>query len=386
MEKFTNDVYENSVGLAVAKKNIPYLRIAGDHYFQAGLGYRQRRFCCADINYSASARVARGKTLTRELLERCDVPIPRGCAINKIEELSAAYAKLTKPLVIKPVAEMCGRGITVNIDSIAKAESAFGIANKLGGKKIILEEQIAGEDHRLLVIGGKFIAGLKRTRAFVVGDGQSSIAELIQQENVAREKSDKYIKAIEIDDSAKTALADGGYNLQSVVKKDERVIVKMTGNVGAGGISENVTDSVCPENIDLVLRITRYFNLEIAGVDILSTDISKPLADTGGAVIEVNEEPGLRMHQEPYIGKPIMAAEILVNYIFPQQADAWIPIRLRGKEIREMDVIKKHLYHTPSLVKQLDSEGGDKDVVIDQPNQNLYSYLVDPLTKEVEIN
>lgn len=386
MEKFTDDIYENSIGLAMAKSNIPYLRIAGNHYIQAGLGYRQRRFCCADMNCSASARVARGKTLTRELLERCGAPIARGNTIEKIEELPGVYAELKKPLVIKPVAEMCGRGITVNVDSIAKAESAFRTANKLRGKEVIFEEQIAGEDHRLLVIGRKFVAGLKRTRAFVIGDGQSSIAELIQKENDIRKKSGKYIKTIKIDDSVTMALKDGGYNLQSMVKKGERVVVKMTGNVGTGGVSENITDSVCPENVDLVERVARYFNLEIAGVDIISTDASKPLMDTGGAIIEVNGEPDLKMHQEPYIGKSIMAAEILVSHVFPRQADAWIPIRLKGEEIKEIETIKKHLYRPPSLVKQLDGEGGDKDVVIDRPDRNLYSYLVDPLTKEVEIS
>ncbi len=296
-------IYKNSVVVVTLKRKLPFLRLAKSVHFQVGYGCRQRRFAYSDINYSACSRLAKEKNLSRELMEKCGIIIPKGAEVDSFDGLKKEYDRLQKPVVIKPVAEMQGRGITTLIKTIKDAEKAFEIA-KSYNKTVIIEEQIDGEDYRLLIINNKFVAGLKRMRPFVIGDGKKSIEDLIDEENEKRTHGKKWVKKILIEDTVHATLKEQGYDLESVPKEGEKVLARMTGNISSGGISEDVTDKVCDENIELAKRAAALFGLEIAGIDFLTTDITKPIADVGGVVAEINQDPDLVMHQSPYIGKP----------------------------------------------------------------------------------
>ena len=222
-------------------------------------------------------------------------------------------------------------------------------------------------------------------RPFVIGDGIMTIEQLIQAENKKRKKSGKWIKEILIEDTVHIALKEQGLDLKAVPEKDKKVFVRMTGNISSGGISEDITDKVCPENIELAIKVAGYLGLEIAGVDFLTTDITKPLEEAGGAITEVNQDPDVGMHENPYIGKPKMTARMLVDYVFPDLKDAWIPIWLDGKKIEDEEIVDKNLGKVPKLVKQYKDRRSKEIIEIKDPDENLYNYLLNPVTCEVVI-
>ncbi len=263
------------------------------------------------------------------LLEQAEVEVPRGDIISREGSLEDACRYVGYPLVIKPIDGNHGRGITVDINSYEDALEAFKVAKEVS-RRVIVEKYITGEDYRLLVINNNFVAAAKRTPAHVVGDGKSTIEELVEEVNKDPRRGyghEKVLTAITINDLTKTIIADAGYTADSVLKEGERLILKDTANLSTGGTAEDVTDIVHPANVSMAERISKIIDLDICGIDIMTSDISQPLSDTGGAVLEVNAGPGFRMHLAPTTGLPRNVAAPVVDKLFPQKGDTGrIPI------------------------------------------------------------
>jgi cyanophycin synthetase len=266
---------------------------------------------------------------TKYLLEQAEVEVPRGDILSSESALEDACKYVGYPLVIKPIDGNHGRGITVDINSYEEALVAFKVAKEVS-RRVIVEKYITGEDYRLLVINYKFVAAAKRTPAHVVGDGTSSIEELVAKVNQDPRRGyghEKVLTAITINDLTKTIIADAGYTTESVLKEGEKLILKDTANLSTGGTAEDVTDIVHPANVSMAERISKIIDLDICGIDIMTSDISQPLSDTGGAVLEVNAGPGFRMHLAPTTGLPRNVAAPVVDKLFPQKGDTGrIPI------------------------------------------------------------
>lgn len=383
--KFSCEI-KNSILQAFAKRNVPVIPLAGLLAWQAGLGYRQKRLIYSDINSSVSAKIANHKGMTKELLQKCGVPVAGGFELKTWEEIKSAFGKLQKPVVIKPSQELQGKGVTTNITNLEDLKRAFKVASRFKGKKIIIEEHLFGDDHRILIIGGNYVAGLKRLPPYIIGDGKNSIKKIIELENKKRERNPQCVKKIKIDDNTPLVLKRQKYALNSVPKKGQKIFVRMTGNISAGGISVDVTDIVHPSIIALCKEIARYTNLDVVGVDIITTDITKPLSETGGKITEINQNPDVGMHQKPYEGKGRNPAQILVDYLFPWPERAWIPIFLYNKKITDQKTIDKYLLNTiPKKVKQFKTKTSEQIITIEKPIHKLFNYLIDPLTKEVII-
>src|SRR5690606_32991302 len=200
---------------------------------------------------------------------------------------------------------------------------AFKAAKEVS-HKIIVEKYITGEDYRLLVINNVLVAASKRTPAHVIGDGLSTIKELVEKENSDPRRGyghENVLTQITINDLTRTILTAIGYTEDSVPLEGEMVILKDTANLSTGGTAEDVTDIVHPANVSMAERISKIIDLDICGIDIMTTDISKPLEETGGAVLEVNAGPGFRMHLAPTIGLPRNVASPVVDKLFPQHGD-----------------------------------------------------------------
>ena len=207
-------------------------------------------------------------------------------------------------MVIKPIDGNHGRGITVNINTYEEAIEAFHAA-KLVSQKVIVEKFITGEDYRLLVINHKLIAAAKRTPAHVIGDGKSTVKQLIDEVNSDPRRGyghENVLTMITLNQLTQTIIAAKGYTEDSVIPSGERLILKDTANLSTGGTAEDVTDIVHPANVSMAERISKIIDLDICGIDIMSSDISQPLSETGGAVLEVNAGPGFRMHLAPTKG------------------------------------------------------------------------------------
>ena len=307
------------------RRGIPWLRLNKYSLCQLGYGANQKRIQATVTSETSSIGVelACDKEDTKHLLEQAEVEVPRGDIISKEENLKTACDYIGFPLVIKPIDGNHGRGISVDINSYDEALKAFRAAKEVSNS-VIVETYITGQDYRLLVINNILVAAALRSPAHVIGDGESTIENLIADKNRDPRRGyghEKELTIITVNDLTNTIIEDAGYTLQSVLPKDEKLILKDTANLSTGGTAEDVTDIVHPANVAMAERISKIIDLDIAGIDIMTNDISKPLSETGGAVLEVNAGPGFRMHLAPTEGLPRNVAAPVVDKLFPTQND-----------------------------------------------------------------
>lgn len=313
----------------VIRRNIPYKRFDNGSLITLGYGCKQKKMRTAVVDSTSGIGIelAGDKEETKKMLEDAMLPVPKGAIVYDEKELLQTIKKMQFPLVTKPLNGNHGRGVTTSINSIEKAMHGLNVAQKIS-KAVIVEEFIQGDDHRLLVINFKLVAVAKRTPACVKGDGKSTIAELIAEENQHPDRGNTQqhpLALIKADDVTKKILSERSLTLESVLPKGEILYLKQTANISAGGTSTDVTDLVHPENIFIAEHIARLFNLNICGIDILTTDIRVPLTKKTGAIIEVNAGPGIRMHTDPTEGIPRNVAKPIIDMLFPN-GDTKIPI------------------------------------------------------------
>lgn len=313
-----------------ASRGIPWIRLNKYSLVQLGYGANQKRIQATVTSETSSIGVelACDKEDTKHLLEQAEVEVPRGDIISRESSLEEACRYVGFPLVIKPIDGNHGRGITVDINTYDDALVAFHAAKKIS-RRVMVEKYVVGDDYRLLVINNRLVAAAKRTPAHVIGDGKSTVQELIDIVNQDPRRGyghENVLTQITVNDLTETIIKDAGYSLDSVVPADEMLILKDTANLSTGGTAEDVTDFVHPANVSMAERISKIIDLDICGIDVVATDITQPLADTGGAVLEVNAGPGFRMHLAPTTGLPRNVAAPVIDKLFPQGATGRIPI------------------------------------------------------------
>ncbi len=311
-------------------RGIPWIRLNRYSLCQIGYGANQKRIQATVTSETSSIGVetACDKEDTKYLLEQAEVPIPGGEIIRTERGLKHAVQAIGYPLVVKPIDGNHGRGITANINDWDEMLVAFEAAQKVS-RSVIMERYITGEDYRLLVINYKLVAAAKRTAAHVVGDGKSTVQELVDKVNEDPRRGyghEKVLTMIDINNLTLSILKENGLTVKSVIPKGEIVKLKDTANLSTGGTSEDVTDLVHPYNIFMAERIAKIIDLDICGIDIMTTDMGQPLPDTGGAVLEVNAGPGFRMHLAPSEGLPRNVAGSVIDMLFPTGSTGRIPI------------------------------------------------------------
>ena len=314
-------------------RGIPWIRLNKYSLCQLGYGANQKRIQATVTSETSSIGVelACDKEDTKYLLEQAEIDVPRGDIIRRERSLEEACRYVGYPLVIKPVDGNHGRGITVDIQNYEDALQAYHHAKESSRSgAIIVEKFITGEDYRLLVINNVLVAGAIRTPAHVIGDGESTIQELIDKVNSDPRRGfghENVLTKITANELTQTIIKDAGYTLESIIAEDERLILKDTANLSTGGTAEDITDIIHPANVSMAERISKIIDLDICGIDIMTTDISKPLSETGGAVLEVNAGPGFRMHLAPTSGLPRNVAAPVIDKLFPTKGETGrIPI------------------------------------------------------------
>ncbi|MFT6995299.1 MAG: cyanophycin synthetase, partial [Maribacter sp.] len=298
-------------------RGIPWIRLNKYSLCQLGYGANQKRIQATVTSETSSIGVelACDKEDTKHLLEQAEVEVPKGEIISKESSLKEACDYVGYPLVIKPIDGNHGRGITVDINTYEHALEGYHEAKEVS-RRVIVEKYITGEDFRLLVINHVLVAAAKRTPAHVIGNGKNTIEELVAEVNKDPRRGyghEKELTAITINSLTQTIIADAGYTVDSVLPDGKRLILKDTANLSTGGTAEDVTDRVHPANVSMAERISKIIDLDICGIDIMASAISKPLSETGGAVLEVNAGPGFRMHLAPTTGLPRNVAAPVVD-------------------------------------------------------------------------
>jgi cyanophycin synthetase len=319
-----------AIAEAARKRGIPVQRLDDRSLLQLGYGKYQQR-----VQATITARtgcigvdIACNKTLTKELLARAGIPVPPGVLVHNEEEALRAAAELGYPLVIKPDNGNQGKGVSLNLTTPEEIREACALAGQYS-PRLLVEKQIPGRHYRVLVVGDRVVAAAERIPASVVGNGTNTIAELIEITNRDPRRGqghEKPLTKITVDEVVLACLRRRGISLEYVPPPGERVLLRENANLSTGGTAVDVTDQIHPDNALVALRAARTVGLDVAGVDFVTADISIPLHVSGGAVIEVNAAPGLRMHLDPTEGKGRDVAGEIVDHLFPPGRPSRIPV------------------------------------------------------------
>lgn len=312
-------------------KGIPWMPLGSRFLIQLGYGIHQKRVQATMTAHTGilGVELACDKEGTKRILADAGVPVPRGTVINYFDELEKAIAEVgSYPIVIKPLDGNHGRGITIDIRSWAEAESAYDAAREIS-RSVIVERYYVGRDHRVLVVDSKVVAVAERVPAHVIGDGVSTIKQLIEQTNQdpnRGEGHDNVLTRIEVDRTSYQLLERQGYTLETVLPHGEVFHLRATANLSTGGIAVDRTDDIHPENVWLAQRVAKIIGLDIAGIDMVTPDISRPIREVDGVIVEVNAAPGFRMHVAPSRGIPRNVAGAVLDMLFPHEKPSRVPI------------------------------------------------------------
>jgi cyanophycin synthetase len=315
---------------AAHARGIPSLRITDEaNLFQLGWGSKQKRLqaTITGATNSIAVGIASDKQLTKTLLEQAGVPVPGGATVTRLEDAQRVARRLSGPATIKPLDANQGKGVTTICTTPEEVERAFEHARRYG-RHVIVEEFLAGRDYRVLVTGNKIAAASWRRPPCVTGDGKSTVRELVEIENRNPARGvghTNILTRIPMDDLASSTLAKQGYGFDSVVPLGVTVDLRGNANLSTGGTAEDVTDLLPEETRDICIRAARTIGLDVAGIDVICQDISQPLREQRGGIIEVNAAPGIRMHQYPSRGTPRDAGAAIVDALFGQD-DGRIPV------------------------------------------------------------
>ncbi|BCU12013.1 cyanophycin synthetase [Microcystis aeruginosa] len=314
-------------------RNIPWLLLSARSMVQLGYGVHQKRIQATLSSFSGilAVELACDKEGTKTILKDGGIPVPRGTVIQYLDELSAAIEEVGGfPIVIKPLDGNHGRGISIDVKNQQEAEEAYDLASAASKtRSVIVERYYKGSDHRILVINGKVAAVAERIPAHVVGDGRSTVEELIEITNQDPNRGDGHanvLTKITIDKTALNVLGKQGYELTSILPQGAIAYLRATANLSTGGIAVDRTDEIHPENVWIAQRVAKLIGLDIAGIDVVTDDIRKPLKEVDGVIVEVNAAPGFRMHVAPSRGLPRNIAAPVIDMLFPPGTPSRVPI------------------------------------------------------------
>jgi cyanophycin synthetase len=315
---------------AAHRRGIPSLRLTDDaNLFQLGWGSKQKRLqaTVTGATNSIAVSIASDKQLTKTLLDQAGVPVPAGATVTSLAEAQRVARGLGGPVTIKPLDANQGKGVTTTCTTPEDVRAAFEFARQYG-RHIIVEQFLPGRDYRVLVTGTKVAAASWRRPPCVTGDGISTVRQLVEIENGNPARGAGHtniLTKIPLDEKADEALARQGFERDSVPPAGMTVDLRGNANLSTGGTAEDVTDLLPEETHDICIRAARTIGLDVAGIDIVCQDISKPLREQHGGVIEVNAAPGIRMHQYPSRGTPRDAGASIVEALFGE-GDGRIPV------------------------------------------------------------
>jgi cyanophycin synthetase len=321
----TGSIVEEAVS-----RDIPWIRLGTNSLIQLGYGVNQMRFQATITCKTSSIAVdmACDKELTKKMLDSASIPVASGSICVDEEDLEDTIKKIGYPIVIKPLDGNHGKGASINVTNWENAKAGLAFAKEYS-RRVIVEKFITGFDFRVLVIDNKLVAAAKRVPAHIIGNGKNTIQELIDLTNLDPRRGyghENVLTEITVDRDTLDLLEKLQYTLETIPEKDTLVYLKSTANLSTGGTSVDVTDMMHPENIFLCERISRVIGLDICGVDIMAENLTQPLKENGGVILEVNAAPGFRMHLAPSEGLPRNVASPVIDMLYPLGKPSRIPI------------------------------------------------------------
>lgn len=319
-----------AIEMEAYKRNIPVIRIGDGSLLQLGYGAKQKLIQATLTERSSciAVDIACDKAMTNFFMRQNGIPVPRGrIAKNEFEVLEVAK-EIGYPVVVKPYNGNQGKGVSLNINTDEDLLTAYE-AVKPYTHQALVEKYIEGKHYRVLVVNDKVVAAAERIPAHVIGDGVHTIEQLIDRENknpLRGEGHEKPLTKIKIDEVMLLLLKKSNRSLADIPEDGEKVYLRENDNLSTGGIAVDVTDLVHEEIKSTCVKAAELIGLDVAGIDVTTTDITKPLSATGGALIEINAAPGIRMHHYPSAGASRNVAEEIVRSLFPDDQSYYMPL------------------------------------------------------------
>ncbi|MES2306642.1 MAG: cyanophycin synthetase [Gemmatimonadota bacterium] len=315
---------------AAEARDIPWMRLNSFSLVQLGLGKYQQRIQATVTGRTShiAVELASDKEETNKLLGALGLPVPRQELVQSADEAARAARRVGFPVVVKPYNGNHGRGIAIHLTTDEQVRAAFAVAQEIS-RSVIVESFVTGDDHRLLVVDGVLVAATKRTPGHVVGDGHSSVAELVKEVNRDPRRGighEKVLTRLELDAQAEQMLAKLDFTSASIPAAGQVVPLRSTANLSTGGTATDVTDIIHPDNAEMAVRAIKAVGLDVGGVDFLTSDISESYKSHGGGICEVNAAPGFRMHSAPSEGRPRDVAGPVIEMLFPKGTPSVVPI------------------------------------------------------------
>ena len=319
-----------SIVEAAKRRGIPYTRMSTNSLVQLGYGAMQRRICTAETDRTSAIAesIAQDKELTRRLLHNAGIPVPIGRSVESAEDAWEAAQDIGLPVVVKPQYGNHGRGVATNLHTREEVLAAYAAALE-EESTIVVENFIEGDDYRLLVVGDHLVAAARRVPAQVVGDGKSTIRQLVDIINQDPRRSDGHatvLSFIKIDAVAEAVLAQQSMTPDSIPAVGQKILIRRNANLSTGGMAIDVTAKVHRDVAARAVEAAKIVGLDIAGIDVVSTSIEASMESQNAAIVEVNAGPGLRMHLEPSEGQSQPVGEAIIDSLFPAGNNGRVPV------------------------------------------------------------
>lgn len=374
--------------LAAQRRGIP-CETLGRQHLMLGQGDRQQHFFSAMTSNTPvpGQLICMNKSLTSQRLTELRLPVPRQIKVRTLKGALAAVKKLGFPVVVKPLRGKKGGGVSAGLTTFEDIAPAFKRAQDTGPEFVLVESFEAGYDHRLLVIGGKLVAASMRKPSSIRGDGGSTVEELIDELNSDPLRDGFRLEKVKKNAELLRLLREANLSLSDVLSEGREIALQSVANLSAGGLPIDVTDKVHPDNRDMAVRAALGVGLDVAGVDFLTTDITRSYREIGGAIVEMNARPGLRMHIWPdKEGKPRDVAGAILNLFYAPEQNGRIPIiavagdKATGAVARVLDMILRGAGRFNALTLRNDSfvNGAPADLSDEQKRFAPLSLLRDP--------
>lgn len=316
-------------------KGIPAFYLWEEGLMQYGYGKKQVRGVATtfDCDSHLDSDFTTRKDDCKAFLATLGFPVPKGSVVVSRDDALDVADNIGYPVAVKPVAGHKGIGVTADVQNAEELRFAYGRAiNAIPEEQriqVIVEKSIKGSDFRLLCVNGRFVAATERRPAFVVGDGYSTIAELIKRENRKPARIDSPtspLGKIQWDDAMEMYLEEQGLSTDSVLEKDHTVYLRKVANLSAGGLSIDATPTVHPDNIILAQDIAQHFRLTCLGIDVIALSLAKSWKSGDFGIIEINAAPGISMHLRPAVGESVDVPTHILETFFESGIEARIPI------------------------------------------------------------
>jgi cyanophycin synthetase len=316
------------VKLAAAERDVP-CELVGKQHLIIGQGIKQKHLYASMTSTTpvTAQKICADKQQTNRRLSELRLPVPEHIRVGSAKAAKRAGKDLGLPVIVKPVKGQKGRNVSDKITSLNDIEKAFEAAH-VSGSDVLIERYIEGDDYRLLVIDGKFHSALIRTPPTIIGDGLSSVSELIHQLNHDPYRDRFRGFPVSIDDEVNARLSRAGVKPTDVLEQGRKVTLRLRANVSTGGTPKDVTHRVHPEIRAMAERAANAVQLTVAGIDYLTTDIERSPTETKGVIIEINARPGLDIHVWPHEGKSRDVGGGLIEHLFPAGDNGRVPVIL----------------------------------------------------------